>query len=94
MAFRVELSRAAAKAFERAPKPDRKRLERAIDALGGNPRPAGKLVKALQGPHDEFLRLRVGDYRILHEIYDADRVVLIHGIIQRKDLEEWLRQRR
>jgi mRNA-degrading endonuclease RelE of RelBE toxin-antitoxin system len=38
--------------------------------------------------------MRVGNYRIMYEVIDADRVVLILGIIQRKDLEEWLRQYR
>jgi hypothetical protein len=28
----------------------------------------------------------------MYEVVDADRVVLILGIIQRKDLEQWLRQ--
>jgi mRNA interferase RelE/StbE len=92
--WRIELSRSSARAFERASRPDRKRLERAIDGLARNPRPPGKLVKAIRGPHDEFSRLRVGDHRIMYEVMDSERVVLIQGIIQRKDLEEWLRQRR
>ena len=92
MIFRVELARSAARAFERAPRPQRRRLERAIDALAKNPRPPGKLVKAIQGTNDDFLRMRVGDYRIIYEVIDADRVVLILGIVQRKDLEQWLRQ--
>ena len=37
--------------------------------------------------------MRVGDYRIMYEVVDADRVVLILGIVHRRDLEEWLRQR-
>ncbi len=93
MTWLVELARAAARTFEPASKPERTRLERAIDALRVNPPPPGKLVKAIQGPHDEFLRLRVGDYRVLYEILDADHVVLIHGIVHRRDLEQWLRQR-
>ena len=92
MTFRVELARSAARAFERAPRPQRRRLERAIDALAKNPRPPGKLVKAIQGAKDDFLRMRVGEYRIMYEVIDADRVVLILGIVQRKDLEQWLRQ--
>jgi mRNA-degrading endonuclease RelE of RelBE toxin-antitoxin system len=36
--------------------------------------------------------MRVGDYRIMYEVVDAARVVLILGIIHRKDLEQWLRQ--
>ncbi len=92
MTFRVELARSAARSFERAPRSERRRLERAIDSLSRKPRPAGKLVKAIQGTKDAFLRMRVGDYRIMYEVVDADRVVLILGIIQRKDLEQWLRQ--
>jgi mRNA interferase RelE/StbE len=91
--YRVELSRSAARAFERAPKTERARLGRAIDALSKNPRPSGKLVKAIQGSNDAFLRLRVGNYRLMYEINDPDRIVLVLGIIHRKDLEEWLRQR-
>ncbi len=59
MTYRVEVSRSAARAFERAPKAARLTLERAIDALSKNPRPPGKLVKAIQGSKDAFLRLRV-----------------------------------
>lgn len=92
MTFRVELARSAARAFERAPPPERRRLERAIDAIARNPRPPRKLVKAIQGTRDDFLRMRVGDYRITYEVVDADGVVLILGIVQRKDLERWLRQ--
>lgn len=36
--------------------------------------------------------MRVGNYRIMYEVIDAERVVLILGIVQRKDLEQWLRQ--
>ncbi len=93
MTYRVELSRSAARAFERAPKGERTRLERAIDALAHNPRPPGKLVKAIQGSKDAFLRLRVGNHRLMYEVNDPNRTVLILGIIHRKDLEEWLRQR-
>lgn len=94
MIFRVELSRSAARAFERSPRPERRRVEKAIDTLARNPRPPGKLVKAIQGSKDSFLRMRVGNYRIMYEVADANQAVLILGIIHRKDLEEWLRQHR
>ena len=94
MTYRVEVSRSAARAFERPPRAERLRLERAIDALSKNPRPPGKLVKAIQGNKDAFLRMRVGNYRVMYEVDDPNKTVLILGIIHRKDLEEWLRQRR
>jgi mRNA interferase RelE/StbE len=90
--YRVEFSRSAARAFERAPNGERRRLERAIDALSKNPRLSGKLVKAIQGSKDAFLRMRVGNYRLMYEVDDTSKRVLILGLIHRNDLEEWLRQ--
>lgn len=94
MTWRVELSRQAARTFRRLPPPERRRIERAIDALTQNPRPSGKLVKTIQGTRDAFLRYRVGNHRILYEIIDADRTVLILSILHRTDLEEWLKRQR
>ncbi len=37
--------------------------------------------------------MRVGNCRLTYEVDDTNRMVLILGIIHRKDLEEWLRQR-
>jgi mRNA-degrading endonuclease RelE of RelBE toxin-antitoxin system len=36
---------------------------------------------------------RVGNYRLMYELDDPNNMVLILGIIDRKDLEEWLLQR-
>jgi mRNA-degrading endonuclease RelE of RelBE toxin-antitoxin system len=36
----------------------------------------------------------VGDYRLLYEIVDVDHVVLVAGIVSRKDLENWIRRHR
>jgi mRNA-degrading endonuclease RelE of RelBE toxin-antitoxin system len=36
----------------------------------------------------------VGDYRLLYEILDAERLVLVAGIVTRKDLEAWIRRHR
>ncbi len=92
--FRVELSRQATRVFERLPAADRSRVAKALDALEHDPRPQGKLVKAIQGTRDAFLRYRVGDYRLLYEILDVDQVVLVAGIVARKDLEGWIRRHR
>jgi len=92
--FRVELSRQATRAFERLPAADRARVVKALDALEREPRPRGKQVKAIQGTRDAFLRYRVGDYRLLYEIVDVDHVVLVAGILARKDLEGWIRRHR
>ena len=92
--FRVELSRQARRVFERLSAADRARVTKALDALEREPRPQGKQVKAIQGTRDAFLRYRVGDYRLLYEILDADHVVLVAGIVAREDLEGWIRRHR
>lgn len=94
MSWQVQLSRQAERTFQRLPASARHRMERAIDSIATNPRPQGKSVKAIEGTKDAFLRYRVGDHRILYEIIDVDRTVLILAIVHRSDLEEWLKRQR
>ncbi len=51
------------------------------------------MVKAIQGVKDSFHRLRVGDYRVMYDVIDKDRVILVLGIVHRGDLERWIRNR-
>lgn len=53
----------------------------------------GKGVKSIQGADDMFHRLRVGDHRVMYDVIEADRVVLVLGMVHRRDLERWLRNR-
>ncbi len=92
--FGVELSRQARRVFERLPAADRSQVAKALDALEREPRPRGKQVKAIKCTRDAFLRYRVGDYWLLYEIVDVDHLVLVAGIVSRKDLEDWIRRHR
>ena len=56
-------------------------------------RVSGKSVKTIRGTDDTFHRLRTGDYRVMHVVFDSDRVILVLGIVDRADLERWLRSR-
>lgn len=94
MPWRVELSSQATRSYKRLPPSQQERIARALDTLERDPRPPGKGVKALRGRSDAFLRYRVGDYRVLYEIHDGVKVVLILGIVHRRDLEGWLRRQR
>ncbi len=47
----------------------------------------------VDGVDDTFHPLRVGDYRVMYDVLDADRVVLVLGIAHRGDLERWIRNR-
>ena len=59
--------------------------------VGGGER-GGKSVKTIQGSADALHRLRVGNHRVMYDLLDAERVLLVLGIVDRKDLETWLRQ--
>ena len=63
----------------------RKRIERireSINELAKDPRPPGS--KKLKG-EDRTYRIRVGDYRVLYEVYDQEILVLVIRIRHRKD---------
>lgn len=71
----------------------RKALEKlAVDAAKPG-RIGGKAVKTIHGVSDSFHRLRVGDYRVLYDVLDDEKVVLVLGIVHRGDLERWIRNR-
>jgi mRNA-degrading endonuclease RelE of RelBE toxin-antitoxin system len=53
----------------------------------------GKRVKTLKGVSESFYRLRVGDHRVMFDVIEEDRVVLVLGIVHRGELERWLRAR-
>lgn len=60
----------------------RERVRDAIDGLGPEPRPRGAVKLA---GRDDF-RIRVGDYRIVYAVDDADRVVLVARIAHRREV--------
>lgn len=57
-----------------------RRVVKAIDRLGTEPRPAG--VRALVGFPGLF-RVRVGDYRIVYTVKDAELIVLVLRVAHR-----------
>ena len=77
-------SRQVEKAIADLPPTTRKRVLRAIQSLREEPHPSG--VKKLGGKLRDSWRVRVGAYRVLYDIYDADEVVVITDVGQRKDV--------
>ncbi len=74
MPYRVEISPAAERELRRLPSNIRGRLENAIYSLEIEPRPHG--VRKLAGQEHTY-RLRAGDYRIVYDVYDAERLVVV-----------------
>jgi len=82
MRYRVTIARQAIKALEKISEPDYSKIKNAIYSLADNPRPYG--YKKLHG-RDGF-RIRVGNYRIIYEIFDKVLLVEVINIGHRKDI--------
>ena len=80
--YSLRIKRSAAKEIEALPPKDRRRVVAKIEALVSNPRPSG--CERLSG--EEKYRLRQGDYRILYEIIDAELVVTVVKVGNRRDV--------
>jgi mRNA interferase RelE/StbE len=91
------LAPAAARAYRKLSPDLKERIRPALERLANDAarpgRVRGKAVKTIRGTGDSFHRLRVGDHRIMYDVIDEDRVVLILGIVHRGELERWIRNR-
>jgi mRNA interferase RelE/StbE len=72
--YTVRVRRSAAKEIEQLDFPVQQRIAAAIDGLAAEPRPRACLK--LAGPADLW-RVRIGDYRIVYQIDDVERLVRI-----------------
>ena len=82
MSYSVSILRSAQKAIGSLPTDLQDRLIAAMRRLGTNPRPSG--IKKLSGR--EAWRIRVGGYRIIYEISDANLTVLVIDVGHRRDI--------
>ena len=85
--YTVEFLKTAAEELAGLPREAQRQIVKRIEDLKDDPRPAG--ITQLKGP-EKFLRLRVGDYRVLYLIEGRRLVVLIVRIGDRKDVYESL----
>ncbi len=82
MAYSVGVERRAQKQIARLSTVMRDRVEAALRALADDPRPRG--TRELQGR--EGRRLRVGDYRVVYEVDDDQRVVTVLQVAHRRNV--------
>lgn len=83
MSYQVSITRPALKALAAIDKTQRRRIQAAIDRLADNPRPPG--ARALRGRSGE-LRIRVGDYRVIYDVYDDQLLVLVVEVGHRREI--------
>ena len=80
--YSVVFARSAGKELRSLDSPVALRILKRIEALSGNPRPAG--VVKLEGAQDLW-RVRVGEWRIVYRIADNERLVDITAIRHRRE---------
>jgi mRNA interferase RelE/StbE len=81
-AYHVTISKSAQKRLDKLSDGVANRLITAIYTLADDPRPNG--CKKLKG-RDAY-RIRVGDYRIIYEIFDNTLIVSVIDVGDRKDI--------
>jgi mRNA interferase RelE/StbE len=84
--YRIEISPAADRDLEklrgRIRMQDFERLRNAVRGLAENPRP--QRVRKIKGAEKAY-RIRVGNYRVVYDVYDSDNLVLILQVARRSE---------
>ena len=81
--YQIKFKASASKEYKKLPSQVKKRINLVIEKLSDNPRSSG--VIKLQGNNDLY-RIRVGDYRIVFEIYDRELIIKVIRIGHRRDI--------
>jgi len=82
--YQIKFKSSAAKEFRKLPPLIKERIREAVNQLTKNPRPSG--VVKLKG-EDRLFRIRIGEYRIVYEIDDSAKLVLVTRVRHRKDVD-------
>jgi len=81
--YRIEIAPAARRQLRKLDPVARRRIQAAIDLLAEDPRPPA--AKRLIDFAGEW-RVRVGDYRIVYDIFDGELVVLVLTAGHRREI--------
>jgi mRNA interferase RelE/StbE len=82
--YQIEVLPKAQKALAALDKPERRRVQSAIDGLAENPRPAS----CIKMTGESGWRIRVGKVRVVYEIRDAVLLVTVIKLGYRRDVYE------
>jgi mRNA interferase RelE/StbE len=82
MSYSIQFRRSARKELENLQHDIAERIVHAILHLADDPRPQG--CKKLQTAQDLW-RIRIGDYRVVYQIDDQGRIIIVEVIAHRRD---------
>ncbi len=83
--YQIEFTKKATKQLNKLPNSTKERIDAAILDLAIEPRPPG--VKKMKNSENSY-RIRVGDYRVIYEIYDGVLLVSIVRVGHRSEIYE------
>jgi mRNA interferase RelE/StbE len=81
--FRVEWKKSTKKDLRKLPPREVERITAAIGALARTPLPYG--VEKLTGSEHTY-RIRLGDYRVIYEVFTSHSLVEVQRVRHRKDV--------
>jgi mRNA interferase RelE/StbE len=81
--YRVFLERAAERQLKQLSAKLPNRVIAAIQSLGSDPRPTG--CRKLAGDDNDW-RIRTGEYRVVYEIDDAKKEILVNRVRHRREV--------
>jgi mRNA interferase RelE/StbE len=90
MVYAVQFLETAVEELAELPEQTQRHILKRIEGLKTVPRPIG--VKQLKGP-EKFLRLRVGDYRLIYLIEGKHLVVLVGVEVLTRRVKAWRQSR-
>ena len=82
MSYAVSIRRSAQKELQSIPSPFHENITEKVLSLGSTPRPPG--CKILRG--SDKWRIRIGNYRLIYEIDDGAKAVIVIKIAHRSDV--------
>jgi mRNA interferase RelE/StbE len=81
--FEILIEHSAEKDLRKLPSESINTIIQKIKLLKENPRPSGsKKIVVLEN----FWRVRIGQYRVLYEINDSEKIIKVYKIKHRKDI--------
>jgi mRNA interferase RelE/StbE len=84
--FKVELSSKAKKFYEACPEDFAKRLDHCFEELEKDPYYGPNIKRLKTSPKELLYRYRIGDYRVIYEVFKKKIIVLIVKIGARGDV--------
>lgn len=92
MGYKIVITESAAKELKRIPAKMQDRIFEKIEGLVEEPKPNGhKKLKNFDMPgsdYEDYYRIRVGDYRVIYAIEDAEITIFVMKVAHRKNVYE------